>query len=436
VSQAVFAPDISYHDGLFYIVNTCVECRGNFVITARDPKGPWSDPVWLGFEGIDPSIYWEGDTAYIVNNGAPDETPRYDGHRAIWVQQFDWHARKMIGPRTQIVNGGVDITKKPVWIEGPHLLKRGAYYYLIAAEGGTADNHSQVVFRSNSITGPFIPFPGNPILTQRDLPADRANPVTSSGHAKLVETQTGQWWATFLATRPYKDDLYNIGRETFLLPVSWKDDWPMILPHGQPIPYAATKPALPSQPKPALPTSGDFAYVDEFDGSTLGLQWIGIRTPKSPFYRLERGALVIDGGARLGDVQGVPALIARRQQHHVATISTTLSYSPDADGDQAGLVAMQNDDFLVFFGVTRVGGKAVLQVTTREKGQERVVATRPAPAGPVTLTLRANDGRMAFDADAGGKRETVLGDLDATFLSTHVAGGFVGTIVGPYAYRK
>jgi xylan 1,4-beta-xylosidase len=113
-----------------------------------------------------------------------------------------------------------------------------------------------------------------------------------------------------------------------------------------------------------------------------------------------------------------------------------MSYSPDKDGDQAGLVAMQNDDFLVFFGVTKVDGKAVLQVTTRVKGQDRVAATRPAPAGPITLTIRAQDGRMAFDAATGGKRETVLADLDATFLSTHVAGGFVGTIVGPYAYRK
>ena len=83
VSQSVFAPDISYHDGVFYIVNTCVQCGGNFVITAKNPAGPWSNPVWLPFEGIDPSIFWDGDKAYIVNNGAPDETPRYEGHRAI-----------------------------------------------------------------------------------------------------------------------------------------------------------------------------------------------------------------------------------------------------------------------------------------------------------------------------------------------------------------
>jgi xylan 1,4-beta-xylosidase len=146
-SQAVFAPDISYHDGVFYIVNTCVECKGNFVITAKDPAGPWSNPIWLPFEGIDPSIYWEGDKAYIVNNRAPAEPARYDGHRAIWIQEYDWRAGKMVGDSTQLINGGVDISKKPVWIEGPHIFRKDGYYYLTAAEGGTSVNHSQVALR-------------------------------------------------------------------------------------------------------------------------------------------------------------------------------------------------------------------------------------------------------------------------------------------------
>ena len=135
VSRGAFAPDISFHDGLFYIVNTCVGCGGNYVITARDPAGPWSDPTWLPFDGIDPSIFWDGDRAWIVNNGPPDEAPRYEGHRAIWVQQFDWRALKLSGARTQIVNGGTDIAKRPVWIEGPHLFRRGGLCLSDAAEG-------------------------------------------------------------------------------------------------------------------------------------------------------------------------------------------------------------------------------------------------------------------------------------------------------------
>jgi xylan 1,4-beta-xylosidase len=171
ISQGAFAPDISFHAGLFFIANTCVGCKGNFFITAKDPAGPWSDPVWLPFEGIDPSIFWDGDRAYIVNNRAPDEAPRYAGHRAIWIQEFDWRHGRMVGQSRQLVNGGVDIDQQPVWIEGPHIFKRGGYYYLTAAEGGTGSNHSQVIFRSRDLFGPYAPYDKNPILTQRDLPA-------------------------------------------------------------------------------------------------------------------------------------------------------------------------------------------------------------------------------------------------------------------------
>ncbi len=436
-SQAVFAPDISFHDGLFYIVNTCVSCKGNFVITAKDPAGPWSNPIWLPFEGIDPSIYWEGDKAYIVNNRAPDETPRYDGHRAIWIQEYDWRAGKMVGESTQLINGGVDIAKKPVWIEGPHIFRKDGYYYLTAAEGGTSVNHSQVVLRSKDLRGPFVPYADNPILTQRDLDPARPNPITSSGHAKLVQTQAGDWYATFLAVRPYEGDYYNIGRETFLLPVSWQDGWPIILPKGQAIPFVGTRPRLPASPPPALPTSGDFGYVDDFGGAKLAMQWVGIRTPKTSVYRLDQGELVLGRGTRIGDLTGAPAFVGRRQQHHVATMSTTVRFAPDADGDRAGLAAVQSDANYLFFGVTRIAGKPVVALYTAADGKETLVASAPAAGtGPVTLTIRADRGTMAFDYAMAGRTTTLARDVDARFLSTKAAGGFVGTLVGPYAWTR
>ncbi len=437
VSRGVFAPDISYHAGTFYIVNTCVDCKGNFVITAKDPAGPWSDPIWLPFEGIDPSITWEGDRAYIVNNRAPSEPARYDGHRAIWIQEYDWRAGKMVGPSTELVNGGVDLSKKPVWIEGPHIFKKDGWYYLTAAEGGTSVNHSQVVFRSKSLTGPYTPWDRNPILTQRDLDPARPDPITSAGHATLVQTQAGDWWATFLATRPYEGDFYNIGRETFLLPVTWKGGWPVILDPGKPIPHVATKPRLPAGPAPKLPTGGDFAYVDGFDAPKLGMQWIGVRTPKAKFWRLDRGDLVLKGGAALGNQKGVPAFLGRRQQHHVATVTTTVAFTPTKDGDRAGLAAIQSDQSNLFFGVTRIAGKPQVALYTRDKGDETLVAATPVdPRKPVTLTIRANGGTMAFDYGTGSAKRTLKGDLNARFLSTNRAGGFVGTVVGPFAYTR
>lgn len=436
-SQAVFAPDISYHDGTFYIANTCVECGGNFVITAKDPAEPWSKPVWLPFEGIDPSIYWEGDRAYIVNNRAPAEPPRYDGHRAIWIQEYDWRAGKMVGESTQLVNGGVDISKKPVWIEGPHILKKDGWYYLTAAEGGTSVNHSQVVLRSKNLRGPFVSYADNPILTQRDLDPARPYPITSAGHAKLVETQNGEWFATFLAVRPYEGDFYNIGRETFLLPVTWKEGWPVILPKGETIPFASRVPKLPAQTPGPVPTTGDFGYVDEFDGDRLAMQWVGVRTPKRPFYHLEAGDLVLDRGTPIGDLSGVPAFVGRRQQHHVATVSTTVRFDPGEDGERGGLAAMQSDRNYLFFGVTRIAGKPVVALYTADQGQERLVASAPiSPGKPVTLTIRADGGTMAFDYEGAAGRKTLAADVDARFLSTKVATGFVGTLIGPYAWRK
>lgn len=437
-SEAVFAPAISFHQGTYYIINTCVSCKGNFVITAKDPAGPWSNPIWLPFEGIDPSIYWEGDKAYVINNRAPNEPPRYDGHRAIWIQEYDWRAGKMVGESTQLINGGVDLSKKPVWIEGPHIFKKDGWYYLTAAEGGTSVNHSQVVFRSKSVRGPFVPFEGNPILTQRGLPEDRANPITSAGHAQLVQTQNGDWWATFLAVRPYEGDFYNIGRETFLLPVTWKDGWPIILPKGQTIPFVGKKPNLPAGPAPKLPTSGDFAYVDEFDGNTLGMQWVSVRTPKSPVYRVANGELILNKGTPFGDLSGVPAFVGRRQQHHIATMGTTVTFTPTADGDRAGLAAMQSDRNHLFFGVTRLAGKPAIALYTREgDGPEKLVAQTPLRGtGPVTLNIRANADKMAFDYSGAGGKGTLASDVDAKFLSTKVATGFVGTLVGPYSWVK
>lgn len=434
-SQGVFAPDISYHDGTFYIVNTCVECRGNFVITAKDPAGPWSDPIWLPFEGIDPSIYWEGDHAYIVNNRAPDEQPRYDGHRALWIQEFDWRSGKMVGPSTQLVNGGVDISKKPVWIEGPHIFRKDGWYYLTAAEGGTSVNHSQVILRSKRLLGPYAPFSGNPILTQRDLDPARPNPITSAGHAKLVETQNGEWWATFLAVRPYEGDYYNIGRETFLLPVSWKDGWPTILDKGKAIPFVAKAPRLPAQRPARLPTSGNFSYIDEFDGDRLAMQWIGVRTPKMPFYHLQGGDLVLGRGAPIGDLSGVPAFVARRQQHHDATIRTTVRFTPKQDGDRAGLAAMQSDRNYLFFGITRRNGTPAIALYSSQDGKEHLVASAPVDdKAPLALEIQTTNGTMAFAYGSGRVRRTLKRDLDVRFLSTKAATGFVGTLIGPYAW--
>lgn len=439
VSRGIFAPDISFHDGTYYLTSTCVDCNGNFVMTADSPTGPWSDPHWLGFEGIDPSIYWADDgKAYILNNGAPNEEPRYDGHRAIWIQEFDWQNLAMTGERKQLINGGVDISEKPVWIEGPHIIKRNGYYYITAAEGGTSVHHSQTIFRSDNVLGPYKPADHNPILTQRDLDYEREDPIIAAGHAKFVQIPNGDWWATFLAIRPYDHDMFNIGRETFLLPVRWENDWPYILPPGERIPFALQKPELPEQPEPTPPNSGDFGYTDSFDGEKLSLGWMGIRDPDAPFYKVEDGALNLTCHGNLGNLSESPSFVGRRQQHHIATVSTAVSFEPTADGEMAGIAAIQNDEHLMFLGITRRNGEKQVALYRREGSSEGklISATKIPEFDYVTLALAFDAGQMQARYEINGQQHTLAEAVDATNLSTNVAGGFVGTLIGPYCTTR
>lgn len=444
VSRGIFAPTIRHHDGVFYMITTLIDRGGSFIVTATDPAGPWSEPNYLGFDGIDPDIFFDSDgRAWVVNNGPPDETPRYDGHRAIWIQEYDLTRKAMVGERSVIVNGGVDISKKPVWIEAPHLLRVNGWYYLIAAEGGTAENHSEVVLRSKAIRGPYIPYAGNPILTQRHLDASRPNPVTSTGHADFVQTPAGDWWAVFLGTRPYRGDFYNTGRETFLLPVDWSGEWPVILRGNATVPYTARRPALPLQPAAPIPLSGNFTYRDEFADSTLRRDWELLRTPRESWYTLANGALTLRARPVPIDGNQQPSFIARRQQHLTMTATTAMRYAPQHDGDRAGLVAFQNERYYFFVGLAREEGKDVLVLEqgdpdSTSKAPKRI-ATVPRPAGASDTTylrIAANGDRYSVSFAVTPDNWTALGpDLDGTLLSTKVAGGFVGTMIGPYAFK-
>ncbi|MDR1718453.1 MAG: glycoside hydrolase family 43 protein, partial [Prevotella sp.] len=225
LSGGIYAPTIRYnkYNDTFYLITTCTDGIGNFIVKTKNPKeNNWSEPVPLHFGGIDPDIFFDEDgKAYIVHNDEPDGKPEWDGHRSIWLRQFSVEGDSIFGEKKMIVDGGTDKAKHPVWIEAPHLYKINGYYYLLCAEGGTSVQHSEVVFRSESIFGPYIPWKNNPILTQRDLPENRKNPVTSAGHADLIQTAEGDWYAVFLACRPYEGNYYNTGRETFMLPVTW-----------------------------------------------------------------------------------------------------------------------------------------------------------------------------------------------------------------------
>jgi len=457
ISRGIFAPVIRYHAGTYYMITTLIDRGGNFIVTATNPAGPWSDPIWLReIDGIDPSIFFDDDgKAYIVNNGPPIGAPLYDGHRAIWIQEWNVASRKLVGPREVIVNGGVDLSKRPIWIEAPHILKVNGKYYLICAEGGTAEQHSEVVFRSDWVRGPYTPYAGNPILTQRHLDLERRLPVTTTGHADFVQTPSGEWWSVFLGVRPYDapKNLYNNGRETYLLPVRWVDGWPRILDSDSTVPYVLKRPTMPTtvatqqgrgRAAAPVPLSGNFVFRDNFDSPTLAPYWNLIRTPRSQWYDLAstRGALTIEPrGEDIGG-KGQPSFIGRRQQHLFASASTSMRYVPAKDGDRAGLAAFHNEDHYYLLTVTRVRGRAEVQVLRRSGAaagaRPALIASVPLTSTkkPIELQIRAKGARYDFlYATMPGKWKLLAGDLDGTILSTKVAGGFVGTMFGMYAYE-
>jgi len=447
VSDGIYAPAITFHDGLFYVITTNVHGIGNFYVTARNPAGPWSDPVQLQFDGIDPSFFFDDDgKVYVVHNNTPIGEPLYDGHRAIWLWNFDPKTKTVHNGRV-IVNGGADISKKPSWIEGPHIFKRNGWYYLSCAEGGTGPKHSQVIFRTRSLDQPFEPAPHNPILTQRDLDPKRPNPVIALGHADMVETANGDWWAVFLGVRPYQGEKSNIGRETFMLPVKWDNDWPVILNRGDVLPRVVERPEIAPEPASSVPLRGSFTWTDRFDSKKLDLAWLFLRTPSRDWWSLTQkpGSLLISPqSVRLHSVakkdveaNGNPSFIARRQQHHDFSASTTLSIEWATADSEAGLAALQNDTNYLFLGVRIKGGKAreiFLEKNTKKSASPETVTRSQLPEGVTKIELRmegaGKDYALAYRTDKDSAWIYLAEKVDGSILSTQVAGGFVGTVVG------
>lgn len=440
VSGGLFAPTIRYHDGLYYIMCTNVSKGGNFMITAKKPGGPWSDPIYTpAVNGIDPSLFFDDDgKVYITYNSvAPDNLPLYDGHRTIRLFEYDTKLKKTIGQEKIIVNGGTDLSKHPIWIEGPHLYKIRDWYYLMCAEGGTSYDHSEVIFRSKTVDGPFESYKGNPILTQRTLDPKRKNPVTSTGHADLVQTPEGRWYAVFLGCRPYEDDYYNTGRETFMAPVSWKDGWPTIIPadsavhFSYPVPYASTK-------KVQSKFSGNYGIKEDFKDKELNNRFVFLRNPSDNLYRIRKGHLEIPLKKETVSGKGNPAFIGFRQAHLKCTVDVRLMFEAKAADEKAGLLIFQNDKYYYYLCKSIAAGQPVVQLfrAADEEGKEdKLLASAELKAnGPVQLKIVAGGPTYDFYyAEDKGSWKLLSGGVDGKILSTKTAGGFVGAMFAMYA---
>lgn len=440
-SGGIFAPAISYnkHNQTYYMITTNVGA-GNFFVKTKDPFGRWSEPIWLPeTNGIDPSFFFDDDgSAYIVNNDAPEGTPEYDGHRAIWVQEFDVATDKTIGPKKVLINGGIHFEEKPIWIEGPHIYKVNGKYYLMAAEGGTGINHSEVILRGDSPMGEFKAWDKNPILTQRHLDPDRENPITCAGHADLIQTKEGDWWAVFLACRPINGQFENLGRETFLMPVKWSEDgFPYITQGDDLIPMIVQRKG--TERKPVV-TFGNFEHTDNFDSEKLGLEWITLRTPATELYSLtdNPGYLTLMCANTLSSDRSTPAFVARRMQHHKFECTTKMYFNPEDENETAGVLLYKDEFHQYFLAVNKSAEqrkiclKKIAMTGTQTLACENISADKPVEL----KVISKGSGYDFLYRDGKNDWKPLIGDVDARYLSTANSSGFTGTTIGMYATKN
>lgn|GEM_PF-198717 len=408
-SAGVYAPTLRHHDGRFRLIVTVVGAVGNVVFTATDPAGPWSDPIPLpGVPGIDPDLAWDDDgTCWCTVAG-------------VSQVRIDPATGETSGALRPLWSGGAD-AQAP---EAPHLYHVGDHWYLLIAEGGTERGHAVSVARSTSPTGPFEPCPDNPVLTHRGTHL----PVQNTGHADLVQAPDGSWWMVLLGVRPGggTPGWHVLGRETFLTPVTWEDGWPR--------PARVTEQV--EVPWPVAPAA-DERFRDDFDAAALDPAWVTPRRlPAEVASTTSRaGHLTVTGtGATLDDPD--VAFVGVRQRHRALTVRASLDV---ADGARGGLALRLDEEH--HYEVDVADGVAM--AVARIGPLRTVVGSHPVGDGPVVVRIgitptdgwdpRQGPDVVTLGVEAADGDLVELAALDGRYLSTEVAGGFTGRIVGPYA---
>lgn len=434
-SQGLFAPTIRYFNGTFYVICTNVTHGGNFVVTAENPEGPWSEPNYLeDADGIDPSLFFDedGKCYYIGTHPNPDGV-KYNGDWYIYISEVDTENWKLVGEKQNVWNGAL---KGCIWPEGPHIYRENGYYYIMHAEGGTGPEHSVMICRSKSIWGPYEGNPKNPILTHRHLGQDF--PIKYVGHADIIKTVNGEWYMTMLAVRPL-ERYTTMGRETFLAKFVWEEDWPVVnpgvgmltekveinLPEWDPLLDSAsyTNRAKRKTTIPGTDKNYDFTKMLE-----LGDEFLFLRNYPSDMYKLNATGLRLK--AQAIDIKAVdsPSFISIRQQHHRFESEAVVELAGLKSEASAGLVLMQNN--LYNLRVVAQDGKCKMILCTDGKDEEIGSAMLSDIGNDNEVSLSIKVDGLVTKGYAGSK---LLGEAGVSALSTEVAGGFVGCCIGMYA---
>jgi xylan 1,4-beta-xylosidase len=415
-SDGIYAPTIRFHNGTFYMITTWVSAGvyKNFFVTATNPAGPWSDPIWYDQSGIDPSLLFDDDgKVYFQSNRGM----MFKMERAIYQSEIDIKTgRRLTEPKLIWCGSGGS------YVEGPHVYKRDGWYYLLTAEGGTSYGHMVAIARSKNVWGPYESCPHNPILSNRHA----YEQIHGTGHADLVQAVDGSWWMVHLAFRKTVGDIHTLGRETCLAPVEWRDGWPVVNQTGTNSEIISK--TLPLHPWPEIPAH------DDFDANELGLQWVHLRNPVAENYSLtERKGFLRLRGSEKNLFVASPTFVARRQQHFNFTATTSLEFEPKGENEEAGLTLLMTNEHHYDFFVSNRDGKRVLILKYNLELIRQTAVEIPLAEGAVQLRITGTKELYHFSFSQNGATFREIAKVNTRYLGTEVTSGYNGVVIGLYA---
>ena len=447
----IHAPSIRYHDGLFYIVTTNVYSpvdkskpteMVNFILTAKNPAGPWSDPYVIeGAPGIDPDIFFD-DNGKVWFVGTHDTgNPNKNGIGEIWIQELDLNNWKLKGQRHSIWRGACG----GCCVEGPHIYKQYGRYYLMVAEGGTSYNHAVMIASSKNIEGPYDSNPKNPILTSRHL--SNNNWVHSTGHADLVQLKDNRWYMVSLGIRNEMDSTSNMGRETHLMPVVWEEawdnwvevekgrwepviiKWPVVAPNTGKVERNTSIPFLEKK------QNINYSFYDDFTSSKLDLQWNFRRVPRENAYELnsKNKTLKLNLSPESFELRSQYNLMGFRQKETEFEYSSSMNFKPKKNFSEAGLSIFSQDDNYINFTVKKHNNKTLLNLSVKPRDQKLdIIKSIPLKYNEnIILKIVSKDNKYIYyySLDDGNSFD-VFTETGANLV---LCKGYIGTNLGLYA---
>lgn len=432
-SGGIWAPCLTYDQGVFYLVYTDVKSKGtpfkdthNYLVTTTDITGEWSEPVYLNSSGFDPSLFHDDDGRKWLVNMLCDYRKGRNRFAGIILQEYSPEEKRLVGPIYNIFKG-TELGKT----EGPHLYKWFGKYYLLTAEGGTGLGHAVTMARADKITGPYEVDPENPVLTAAK---DPTLTLQRAGHADIVETQNGEWYMVHLCGRPIPTrGRCVLGRETAIQKVYWtRDGWLRLESGGNKPQVEVPAPNLPEHPWEPEPVR------DDFDSPQLNIHFQTLRIPlgeDSLSLTERKGYLRLKGRESIAS-KFHQSLVARRQQAFCYTASTCIEFEPETFQQMAGLICLYDTQNFYYLRVSydEKLGKCLGIITAQNNNFDQPVEDISIEGWDrCYLQVKVDYDRLQFYYSAEGSEWQKIGPVcDASTLSDEycMEGQFTGAFVG------